>query len=250
MGYRLMAMLTEDRAAYYERQASFTKGIRLHIYRMINLAQCRRVIDIGSGTGLVAKEIAERVDGPVVALEKDYDLLKSASSLDGITGLCGDAFRLAFETACFDAATCHFVLMWLEDPSAALMEMKRVVKPGGWIVALAEPDYGGWMGYPEDLGIGRMLSSSLIKEGADPKAGRKLRAIFGKAGLEAEVGLSAGMWNIESLRSEFEEEWEWRFRIVGRSPSVERMKEKEAKAIEEGERLLFIPIFYAFAQKK
>lgn len=250
MGCRLMAMLTEDRAAYYERQASFTKGIRLHVYRMINLAQCRRVIDIGSGAGSVAKEIAERVDGPVVALEKDYDLLKSASSLDRVTGLCGDAFSLPFEAACFGAATCHFVLMWLEDPRAALIEMKRVVKPGGWIVALAEPDYGGWIGYPEDLGIGKILANWLIKEGADPEAGRKLRAIFGEAGLDAEVGLSAGMWNIERLKSEFEEEWKWRFKIVGRSPSAEKAKEREAKAIEEGERLLFMPIFYAYARKE
>ena len=245
-----MVLSTEDKAAYYERQACFTKGIRLHIYRMINLAQCGRVIDVGSGAGSIAKEIAERVNGRVVAFEKDYDLLKCARALDRVIGLCGDALKLPFEAACFDAATCHFLLMWLKDPGAALMEMKRVVKLRGWIVALAEPDYGGWIGYPEDLGIGKMLSNSLIKEGADPEAGRKLRAIFKKAGLDAEVGLSAGMWNIESLRSEFEEEWNWRFKIVGRSPALEKVKEKEAKAIEKGERLLFMPIFYAYAQKK
>lgn len=245
-----MALSTEDRMVYYERQACFTKGIRQHVYRMISLAQCRKVIDIGSGAGSIAKEIAERVDGPVVALEKDYSLLQRASSLDKVTCLCGDALRLPFKAGYFDAATCHFLLMWLEDPSGALVEMKRVVRPGGWIVALAEPDYGGWVGYPEDLGIGKMLSSALIKESADPEAGRKLRAIFGKAGLDADVGVSAGMWNIETLRSEFEEEWEWRFRIVGRSPSLEKMKEKEAKAIEKCERLLFMPIFYGFAQKK
>lgn len=245
-----MVLSTKDKAGYYERQASFTKGIRQHVYRMISLAHCRRVIDIGSGAGSIAEEIAERVDGPVVALEKERDLLKRASSSDRATRICGDALKLPFQAACFDAAICHFLLVWLDLPSAALVEMKRVVKPGGWIVALAEPDYGGWIGYPEDLGIGRMLSRSLIEEGADPKAGRKLRAIFKKAGLEAEIGLSAGMWNIERLRSEFEEEWEWRFKILGRSPSVQKAKEKEAKAIEEGERLLFMPIFYAYAQKK
>jgi SAM-dependent methyltransferase len=54
----------------------------------------------------------------------------------------GDAYRLPFEAATFDVAHCERVLMHLEDPSSALGEMKRVVRPGGWIVAV-EPDWGG-----------------------------------------------------------------------------------------------------------
>ncbi len=53
-----------------------------------------------------------------------------------------DAYRLPFAEDAFDTAHCERVLMHLEEPGAALAEMKRVVRPGGWVVAV-EPDWAG-----------------------------------------------------------------------------------------------------------
>ena len=157
---------------------------------------------------------------------------------------------LPFKGSSFDGAVCHFVLMWLSDPVSAVKEMKRVVKPGGWIAALAEPDYGGWIDYPDEIRIGAMLADALRAEGADPALGRKLRSIFEQAGLKPRIDLSPNMWDVEKLASEFESEWDWRFRLLGRSPELEEMKRREEKAIIERKRVLFMPIFWAAARNR
>jgi len=216
---------------------------------MIGLAGLKKVIDVGSGTGIVAREIGERSGAHVVAVERETELIKCTPSAERTMHVAGDATRLPCADDSFDFAFGHFVLMWIKQPEAAVAEMKRVVRPGGWVAALAEPDYGGWIDHPEGLEMGRMLADSLVREGADPNMGRKLGRVFRKAGLDAKVGISSSLWDMEKLKSEFEEEWKWRFKLLGSSSSLERLKEKEREAIEEGERVLFLPIFFAFAKK-
>jgi hypothetical protein len=78
--------------------------------------------------------------------------------------------------------------------------------------------------------------------------GRKLRSIFARAGLEPRVGLSPNMWDTEKLEREFENEWGWRFKLLGRSEDLNAAKARELQAISAGERLLYVPIFYAIAR--
>lgn len=243
-----MSLSAEEKMEFYGRQARFTSGIRRHVYRMIGLAGLSRVIDVGSGAGAVAREIAESSGALVVALEKELDLIKYSACGERAVHVAADATGLPFGDNCFDAALAHFVFMWIKRPEAALVEMKRVVRPGGWIGALAEPDYGGWIDHPEGLEIGRMLADSLIREGADPNMGRKLTGVFRRAGLAPKLGISSNIWDAERLKSEFDEEWKWRFKMLGSSSLLEKLKERERKAIESGERVLFVPIFYAFAR--
>jgi hypothetical protein len=64
-----------------------------------------------------------------------------------------------------------------------LKEMMRVTRPGGIIGALAEPDYGSRIDFPEDLSeIGRAQRDALIQQGADPDMGRKLASSLSMAG--------------------------------------------------------------------
>jgi hypothetical protein len=66
-----------------------------------------------------------------------------------------------------------------------LKEMMRVTRPGGSIGALAEPDYGSRIDYPEELSeIGRAQRTALIQQGADPDMGRKLASALSMAGCE------------------------------------------------------------------
>lgn len=54
---------------------------------------------------------------------------------------CGDALVLPYPSGIFDITFCHFLLLWVRDPLLALLEMKRVTRSGGAVLALAEPDY-------------------------------------------------------------------------------------------------------------
>jgi SAM-dependent methyltransferase len=72
----------------------------------------------------------------VVAVDQSADLLELASGRarerrlsNFLTHTC-DAHRLPFEDETFDLATCRFGVMFFRDPTAALSELRRVLKPG------------------------------------------------------------------------------------------------------------------------
>ena len=78
------------------------------------------------------------------------------------------------------------------------------------MLALAEPDYGGRVDYPDTLArLGGLQTEAIRKQGADPETGRKLGWMFAQAGLsEIEVGVLGGQWRAELSENEWELEWQ------------------------------------------
>jgi ubiquinone/menaquinone biosynthesis C-methylase UbiE len=105
--------------------------------RMADAAQVQdkqRVLDVACGTGVLARTIAERVgpDGEVVGLDINEGMLAVArQKAPHIEWRFGPAESLPFEDNSFDAVVSQFSLMFFEDRSAALSEMRRVLRPGG-----------------------------------------------------------------------------------------------------------------------
>jgi SAM-dependent methyltransferase len=166
----------------------------------------------------------------------------------------GDAYQLPYASASCDLLVCHYLLLWLKDPQAALAEMRRVARPGGWVCALAEPDYGGRIDYPDELvPLGQAQRKALRRQGADPDLGRKVAGLFQKAGLQpVEYGLLAGRWH--GAPSPQEQALEWAVLaqdLAGWIPDPElaRLKTIEGRAWQSGERTLFIPTFYFLGKK-
>jgi SAM-dependent methyltransferase len=117
----------------------------------MSLKPGEHVIEVGCGNGTFLPRLAEAVGsaGRVVGLDHSDELVSEARGKVQGLGLVppvevtvGDAYRLPFEPGSFHAAHCERVLMHLEDPTAALREMARVVRTGGCVVA-AEPDWAG-----------------------------------------------------------------------------------------------------------
>jgi len=120
------------------------------------------------------------------------------------------------------------------------------------VLACAEPDYGGRIDYPEELPLARWQAEALRREGADPFIGRKLPALFTQAGLSADVGVIPSLWDDEALRTEFEAEWALMERTLAGLVSEDELrhyKRTEWQAIEDGRRLIFVPLFYAVGRK-
>jgi SAM-dependent methyltransferase len=163
----------------------------------------------------------------------------------------GDAQNLSFEDGEFDITVCHFLLLWCQDPIRAAQEMVRVTRAGGAILVCAEPDYGGRIDHP-DLPLGCWQRQSLRSEGADPCLGRKLRGLFSLPAVRrVEVGVIPGLWDLATLRAEFDAEWGlWERSLAGAVPEAElsRVKAAELQAIEMGDRLAFLPVFYALVR--
>jgi ubiquinone/menaquinone biosynthesis C-methylase UbiE len=95
------------------------------------------LLDAGSGTGATGAWLAEH--GRVVALDAEPQALRLYGELHADAGrVLGDLGRLPFADGVFDAALCVTVLYHqaISDPAAAMIELARVVRPGGVVCAL------------------------------------------------------------------------------------------------------------------
>ena len=246
-------LTVEEWHAQFTRQARWTRVVRNQLYRRVNLLRAERVLDLGCGTGVITEEMAARCKGQVIGVDVDAAMVEFARTRGGqVEYRVGDAHKLGFPDGHFDVVACHFLLMWVSNPALAVREMARVTRIGGAVLACAEPDYGGRIDYPQELPLARWQAEALRREGADPFIGRKLPALFTQAGLSADVGVIPSLWDDETLRAEFKAEWALMERtLVGivSADELKRYKQLDWQATEDGQRLIFVPIFYAVGRK-
>jgi ubiquinone/menaquinone biosynthesis C-methylase UbiE len=111
--------------------------------RVGELAAAKRgeaVLDVGTGTGLVARGLAAKVGkkGSVIGIDVSPAMLTIAHELSAgaanISYLLEPAEALVFKDASFDLVTLSEVLTYLLDPEHALREIRRVLRPKGRLV--------------------------------------------------------------------------------------------------------------------
>ncbi|MFH5797945.1 class I SAM-dependent methyltransferase [Haladaptatus sp. CMAA 1911] len=101
----------------------------------LDLDSRQRVLDVGCGTGELARVLAEETPGEVVGTDADPRLLSVAEEF--VPCVAGDAHRLPFPDDCFDLVVCQALLINLPDPVRAVREFARVSSD---LVAAIEPD--------------------------------------------------------------------------------------------------------------
>jgi SAM-dependent methyltransferase len=143
----------EALSAYLAQAAVLTpiQAAAARAFEMLGIGPGFRVLDIGCGTGLSLAGLARAVApaGSVTGLDHAPALLEEAKERVAAAGIAamvrfdvGDAHALPYADGSFDAAHISRVLIHLTDPDRALREARRVVKPGGRVVAI-EPDFDG-----------------------------------------------------------------------------------------------------------
>jgi SAM-dependent methyltransferase len=115
--------------------ATFTTQVAGHLVRYAGVRAGERVLDVGTGTGVVAVTAALR-GAKVAGLDLTPELLEQARANAGVAGLDvewreGDAEALPFGDASFDVVLSQFGHMFAPRPEVAAREMLRVLKPGG-----------------------------------------------------------------------------------------------------------------------
>ena len=128
------------------------KGWRRRTVKALQLGERPRVLDIATGTGDLAIDIARSCAGAIVfGLDPSTKMLAIAGDklarrglTDRVSLVVGDAQQLPYRSCEMDAATIAFGIRNVPDRLAALREMARVVRPGGRIAVLelGEPRTG------------------------------------------------------------------------------------------------------------
>jgi SAM-dependent methyltransferase len=234
----------------YTQQARWTRDLRAYIFDKIKLLDgTYRVLEVGCGTGAILSELRS----PISLHGLDINpaaLVQCRVHAPAASLIRGNALQLPYSNNSFDVVYCHFLLLWVNNPLQALLEMKRVTKTGRHIIAFAEPDYTERVDKPDDLiQLGKWQTDSLRKQGADPGFGARLAESFFQAGIQiVETGTIQNVGNEASL-----EDWEMEWAVIesdltGSAPSedIQKMKRRDRIARERGERILHVPTYFTW----
>lgn len=144
------------------------------------------VLDIGCGTGVLARAAAHRLGpgGDVVGLDCNPAMLAvAARSPEPVTWLRGTAEDLPFADGRFDRVLCQFALMFFDDRGRALREMARVLRPGGSMAVAT------WARVEESPGYASMVD--LLRRVVGDEAAEALLVPFQLGTAEAVIDLMA-----------------------------------------------------------
>jgi malonyl-CoA O-methyltransferase len=126
---------TYDASAALQNEVGNRLVERLDFIRL----QPRRILDLGAGTGVFTGVLEKRYrKADVIALDIAPAMLQQASARGGWWRrpqcVCGDAEALPFTDASFDFIFSNLMLQWCADLPATLLELRRVLAPGGLLM--------------------------------------------------------------------------------------------------------------------
>ena len=149
-------------AARYDRPAEVLSFGRYRAWRrafvdMLEPGPGSSVLDVATGTGLIAAGLEARWGCRVTGLDLTEAMLRAGGRRPVVAG---DAVRLPFAGTAFDAVSFSYLFRYVDDPAAVLHELVRVLRPGGRIgsVEFGMPDApalrAGWKAYAHGVGRG------------------------------------------------------------------------------------------------
>jgi len=176
-----------------ERLATLNRLTNAAFLDYLGLAGQQRVLEVGSGLGVLTGAVAMRLPSAyVLGVEYAAAQLARAPRTPAHLGFCrGDGLHLPVGTARFDLAYCRYLLEHVPNPGRVLAEMHRALRPGGRI-CLQENDILVVDFYPECPRFARAWRKFCrlqTRLGGDARVGRRLFPLLQAAGFE-EIRLS------------------------------------------------------------
>jgi ubiquinone/menaquinone biosynthesis C-methylase UbiE len=137
-----------DRLEFRGKDSVFVRMRDAYFNRM-DLSSCKRILDLGCGTGVIARALAERKDfkGEIVGVDFSGALIDAANNLSSEEGLTehiefrvGDSHALNDADDSYDAVVAHTLVSHVAEPASVIKEAARVVVSGG-LIAIFDGDY-------------------------------------------------------------------------------------------------------------
>ena len=169
-----------------ERLAALNRLTNAPFVAFLDPAPADRMLEVGSGLGLLANEVAQSAPyGSVIGVEFAAEQIgRARTARSNIRFARGDAHHLPFAADRFDLVYCRYLLEHVRDPVAALREMRRVLKPGR--KAFAQENNMRMVAFDPDC---PKVDALLLKFyemqrrlGGDALIGKRLYALFHAAG--------------------------------------------------------------------
>ncbi|MFI6832400.1 methyltransferase domain-containing protein [Kribbella sp. NPDC050241] len=197
------------------------KALKTWALQQLAPAPGETAVDVGSGTGEDVVTFAELIgpDGHAIGVEpnpglraeatrraestrraeaaRGSDAAREAEAVRRSAGaqveyVDGHAEALPFADESVDVLRCERVLQHVDNPTAVVQEMTRVLRPGGRI-ALIDTDWATAIIHPADPDVLQRMVGYFLSESANPFSGRQLRGLLAQAGLEI-TGETASTW--------------------------------------------------------
>jgi ubiquinone/menaquinone biosynthesis C-methylase UbiE len=125
-------------ANLYDQNHSFVSKYGSDLIELLAPKQGEKILDLGCGTGDLAKKLAD-VGVNIVGADKSKNMVAQAKNkYPNISFVVGDATELGYHTE-FDAVFSNATLHWVKQPKRALEGIFQSLKPGGRFVA----EFGG-----------------------------------------------------------------------------------------------------------
>lgn len=143
LGPRIVVLLYDWSAHIYERIKQYDTGdeqwfLGLPLAKALALIPAPLVLDVATGTGRLPRALLRQpaFEGRVVAVDLSRRMLREAVQRtspfsDRLTYIWQDARKLPFDDGTFDAVACLEALEFTPDPAEVLVELVRVLRPGG-----------------------------------------------------------------------------------------------------------------------
>lgn len=202
----------------------------------------QRVLDVGCGTGILAREIASRVGsvGRVVGIDPSPGMLAVAKQLaPTVEWREGVAESLPFPEQSFDAVVSQFALMFFTDRRQALREMLRVLAPGGRLAVAVWDSLDNIPAYASEVAL---LERMAGRQAADALRApfmlgnrKDLAALFSEAGAAAaDITTHHGTAQFPSIRTMVEADLRGWLPVMG----VILTEDQIARILQEAEHAL------------
>jgi ubiquinone/menaquinone biosynthesis C-methylase UbiE len=179
--------------------------VAVDMVSMAGIGAGERVLDVGTGTGAVARA-ARAAGGAVVGIDPSLGMLGAARRTSpGIRLVAAQAIDLPFRPGAFDAVTMGFVLAHFTKPETALFDISRVLRPGARVAVSAWADgrdalTDTWLGLIHGVVPRDMLEPSVSK--AIPNHER-----FRRPAVVEQVLRDAGLTSVWTKREVYE--WDY-----------------------------------------
>ncbi|GGB88312.1 malonyl-[acyl-carrier protein] O-methyltransferase [Marinobacterium zhoushanense] len=135
---RLVAQSFSRAAPTYDSVAGLQRSVADSLLARLPDATPEVVLDLGSGTGYASTSLRQRYpQALLLSLDLAEGMLGYARSRHSLTShhhVCGDAEALPLADNSVDLIYSSLAIQWCEQPACLFAELRRVLKPGGWML--------------------------------------------------------------------------------------------------------------------